>query len=128
MKIPASPPGVSIESNMRRGYLQRSNFNRGGDAFLFSWCYSQVRNSGPCDYKKGRPEYENFGNFHYGAVGTAAGFSKGTLLRAAGVALHLAGASEDTSWIGWFSPPYGDDEVDQYWISEGIEYAKSQGY
>lgn len=128
MGIPVAPPGVSLEDNMRMAYTQRNNFNRGGDAFLFSWFYSQVRNRGPWDYKQRGRHYANFGNFHYGAVGRAAGFSLGILLRAAGVAQVLAGTSEEESWLGLLSPPYGDDEVDQYWISEGFEYAKCKGY
>lgn len=125
---PMSPPGVSLESNMRTAQLQRKNFNRGGDGFLFSWFYTQVRNRGPWDYKQRGSQYESFGNFHYGAVGNAAGFSKETLLRAAGLAQTFAGTSVDVFGRWWSVAPYGDDPRDQYWIKEGIDYAKSRCY
>ena len=128
MEIPVCPPDVSIEDNIRTAYMKRNNFNRGGDAFLFSWFYAQVRNHGPWDYKQRGRHYADFGNFNYGATGRAAGFSTGTLLRAAGVAQLMAGTSEETSWFGWFSPPFGDDEADQHWINEGIRYAKRLCY
>ncbi len=54
----------------------------------YIWFYQMVRNHGPWDYKQGRAEYANFGNFHYGAVGAAAGIPEGILLRGAGTALR----------------------------------------
>ncbi|WP_331397586.1 polymorphic toxin type 44 domain-containing protein [Enterobacter quasihormaechei] len=45
-----------------------------------------VRNHGPWDYKQGRAQFANFDNFHYGAVGAAAGIPDGILLR--GQVLH----------------------------------------
>ena len=62
----------------------------------------KVRNGGPWDYKKGQPQYESFGNFHYGAVGTAAGIPEAVLLRAAGAAQIKAGTSEEN--FGYFGP------------------------
>lgn len=54
---------------MRIAQSKAEYFSRGGDAFLLSWFYSQVKNRGPWDFKQRGPQYENFGNFHYGAVG-----------------------------------------------------------
>jgi hypothetical protein len=37
--------------------------------------------------------------------------------------------SADKDWGAWYwRPPFGDDPKDQYWIMQGIEYAKSKGY
>ena len=92
-----------------------------------------VRNRGPWDYKQQGGQYENFGNFNYGAAGAAWGFSAETLKRQAGRAQMAAG----TSKRGWqkyggrnnsrILPPYGDDPADQEWIQRGIDYAKSGG-
>jgi hypothetical protein len=30
------------------------------------------------------------------------------------------------AWYG--RPPYGDDPHDQFWIKQGIDYAREQGY
>ena len=95
---------------------------------MLSWFYTQVRNKGEWDYKKGQPQYESFGNFNYGAVGTAAGISETVLLRAAGAAQSLAGTSQAEFDKWWSEAPYGDDPVDQVWIKAGIDYAKSKGY
>lgn len=128
MPLPAGPSGVSLDSNMRLAHLQGGHFGNGGGAFLYSWFYSQVKNRGPWDFKQRGAQYESFGNFHYGAVGTAAGFSKETLLRAAGIAQSRSDTSNSTFGKWWSTAPYGDDPRDQYWINEGIDYAKSKGY
>lgn len=95
-----------------------------------SGLYHKVRNRGPWDFKQLSPVYENFGNFHYGAVGRAGQLSDQILLRAAGFAQQRAGTqSTEVDWGNWYwLPPYGDDPADQYWITQGIEYAKSKGY
>ena len=125
MSSPIAPPGVSIEENMRIAQSKGAYFSRGGDAFLLSWFYSQVRNRGPWDFKQRGPQYENFGNFHYGAVGTAAGISREILLRAAGAAQSRAGTSNIEFGYWWSAAPYGDDPKDQHWIIKGIDYAKA---
>ncbi|HAU5566514.1 TPA: hypothetical protein JD264_22290 [Serratia fonticola] len=122
--ISFAPPGVSIVNNMMEARL-----HKGPSAMTYVWFYYQVRGRGPWDYKfqKGR-QYENFGNFHYGAVGHAAGMTEAVLLRGAGWAQTRAGtnAPEYGDWYG--ASPYGDDPSDQYWIRMGIEYAKRTGF
>ncbi|MCL1127395.1 polymorphic toxin type 44 domain-containing protein [Shewanella surugensis] len=95
----------------------------------YVWFYEKVRNKGPWDFKKnGNRQFEDFGNFHYGAVGYAGGIPESVLLRAAGFAQSQAGTAKD-HWGGWYqSAPFGDDPKDQTWIRKGIEYAKSRGY
>ncbi|MFD3246365.1 polymorphic toxin type 44 domain-containing protein [Rahnella aquatilis] len=119
-----SPPGVNLINNM-----MLARFHRGPSALTYLWFYQQVRLHGPWDYKSraGR-QYENFGNFHYGAVGNAAGISEPVLLRAAGWAQSHSGngREEDGNWSGL--PPYGDDPKDQFWIKRGIDFAKRTGF
>ncbi len=68
------------------------------------------------DYKQHGWEYEDFGNFNYGMVGSAAGIPVDVLLRGAGYAQHAAGTSKQK----WGTPydmnsdsSYGDDPGDQ---------------
>lgn len=127
-QYPSAPPGVSLDENLEFAKSQKAYFSIKGRGFLLSWFYTQVRNKGEWDYKKGQPQYESFGNFNYGAVGTAAGISEAVLLRAAGAAQSLAGTSQAEFDKWWSEAPYGDDPVDQVWIKAGIDYAKSKGY
>lgn len=126
---PASftPPGVSVRDNMM---LARVHAPGGSpSAFTYQWFYSMVRNKGPWDYKnQSGVQYANFGNFNYGAAGTAAGIAESVLLRAAGWAQLQAGTSSPEFNKWYASAPYGDDPQDQYWIKAGIAYAKNAGY
>lgn len=102
-----------------------------------SWFYEQVRNGGTWDakqYGRGNYEFEAFGNFNYGATGSANGFPNIILLRMAGWAQQQAGtSSSDWGDPGWFidrypvpffngTPPYGDEPDDQFWIQAGMSY------
>ncbi|WP_050587379.1 DUF4157 domain-containing protein [Mesorhizobium sp. LSJC269B00] len=66
--------------------------------------------------------YEDFGNWHFGFMGSAAGIPEEILLRAAGAAQKIAGTSNER----WSNPglggkaPFGDDPNDQRLIKEGI--------
>lgn len=90
------------------------------------WFRNQVRNSGPWDYKQINPGYQNFGNYNYGYAGTAMGIGSGVLLRQAGRAQVAAGTSQsnwgDPGTLGAFGgeAPFGDDPLDQMYISHGI--------
>ena len=127
-QYPDAPQGVSLDQNLQESKRQKEYFSSGGGGFLFSWFYKKVRNHGEWDYKQRHSQYQNFGNFHYGAVGTAAGISEAVLLRAAGAAQSSAGTSEEDFNNWWSNSPYGDDFIDQVWIEAGIDYAKSKGY
>ncbi|WP_024678647.1 polymorphic toxin type 44 domain-containing protein [Pseudomonas syringae] len=128
-KIPEFiPPGVNVNLHMKLAYDQ---WNKDPLKWQFmSWFYYRVRNRGVWDYKQEDSAWENYGNFHYGAVGTAGQLPEGILLRAAGYAQKRAGSqSVVEDWGKWYmDPPYGDDPTDQDWIEEGIEYAKAMGY
>ena len=79
---------------------------------------------------------ENFGNFHYGAVGMAfcygTYFTEKLLLKEAGRAQQAAGTSKSSwgypgnrlcPWCG--QPPYGDDPKDQKFIKQGVDYYRN---
>ncbi len=130
--VPAVPPNVSVDANMKTADKSKS--------LIFAiprlkWFYSMVRNRGPWDYKQtGRTlndfgeitpsPYQDLANFNFGATGTAAGIESQVLLRAAGWAQQQAGTSQPN----WGTPyslsgPYGDDPRDQFMIKLGITHA-----
>lgn len=131
--VQQTPPNVDIEANMRRAKMHRPH----GFGTAFSdaqWFYTMVRNKGEWDYKQHGRQYEAFGNWHYGAVGRAIGFSDLDLLRRAGGAQIEAGTSKP-EWgkpssiyldrYGLFATgTYGDDPRDQEWIKRGIEHGR----
>ncbi len=112
--MPIIPPNVDINENMDEA---RKCIEPG-------WFYNQVRNKGPWDYKQLGRQYENFGNFNFGATGCAFGLSSEILLRGAGWAQQRAGTSEPENGNWWGTPPYGDDPRDQEMIQRGIDYCK----
>ncbi|MUF07216.1 bacteriocin [Pseudomonas sp. CCM 7893] len=100
----------------------------GEEAIVYGVFYTKVRNGGEWDYKQRGPQYEEVGNFNYGATGRAAGIPEQVLLRAAGAAQGIAGTSMEDFGKWWAGSPYGDDKVDQVWIKAGIEFAKAKGF
>ncbi|RIJ84560.1 type IV secretion protein Rhs [Ralstonia solanacearum] len=88
------------------------------------WFYDQVRNKGPWDYKQQGAQYQDLGNFNYGATGAAFGFPDTILYRMAGWAQRQAGTSKPAWGHPLGSSPYGDDPDDQEQIRHGIEYAR----
>lgn len=86
------------------------------------WFYNQVRNKGPWDYKQQDSSFQDFGNFNFGATGTALGIPSEVLQRGAGWAQQQAGTS-NPAWGGPSgSYPYGDDPDDNWQIRQGIKY------
>ncbi|MCK4886133.1 MAG: hypothetical protein KAS96_02030 [Planctomycetes bacterium] len=97
-----------------------------------------VRPGTPMDYKRlghingeiTHPEFENMGNFNYGFVGKAAGFTERRLLREAGRAARdkKTGKFAGEGYPGYFinpfggKAPYGDTLEDQEMIKQGFEY------
>ncbi|QKJ86843.1 Type IV secretion protein Rhs [Paramixta manurensis] len=126
--VPAIGPGAQvIRNNMREA--RRNGMPRNmATAATYYWFYTMVRNRGRWDYKQFDPYFANFGNFNFGATGTAAGIPENILLMGAGWAQSHAGTSK-SEWGLWYQkPPYGDDPTDQRYIREGIEYAHQNGY
>jgi hypothetical protein len=126
--VPPRPPGASVDRNIQEALIVRHRLANNPLARL-SWFHKQVKNKGPWDYKQRGAQYEQFGNFNYGATGAALGIDRTTLLREAGRAQVEAGTSRrgwgDPGWRinPWGgTPPYGDDPVDQMWIDRGIRY------
>jgi len=121
--VPLVPSNVDINSNVAAmlNLKALSNVTGGiGTAMKFRTFYELVRNSGAWDIKQKGRDYTDYGNFHYGVVGSAAGIPSEVLQRAAGWAQTRSGNhnAKDGGPLG--SPPYGDDPLDQRQISNGI--------
>ena len=117
-KVPPAPPGVNIDANMKQA---NKNWNP-------KWFYDQVRGKGPWDYKQRGSIYEDFGNFNFGATGSAFGFPSSVLKRGAGWANQIADPTRKGLGSPYGSYPYGDDPQDQNQISNGIDYCECTGY
>ena len=86
-----------------------------------------VKNKGHWDYKQQDSIYEDFGNFNYGATGTAMGIPPDILLRGAGWASIKADPNRRRIYGTPFGDkPYGDDPRDAFWIIQGINYANKK--
>ncbi len=92
--VPAHPSNANISANIATA-SSRNPVNGGvnpqsasyvSPASTLAWFNAQVKYGGPWDYKIQGSQFEDFGNFNYGATGVAAGFDASTLLRAAGYA------------------------------------------
>ncbi|MBF0137045.1 MAG: hypothetical protein HQL65_12465 [Magnetococcales bacterium] len=91
---PIYPEGIDLDKNVQEAWDNKWNIR---------WFKSQVENKGPKDYKQLGRQYENFGNFHYGVYGKAAGIPDSVLLRAAGWAQQRSGTQpEDHDWGHWY--------------------------
>jgi hypothetical protein len=136
-KVPLAPKGANIKKNIAEAkkHAKDNIFKK------LKWFYDQVKNGGPWDYKwagdtsQGNSEYQEFGNFNYGATGKAAGIPDALVAWAAGAAQVAGGTSKPE----WFAPyginnnpgttpmltfPYGDDPNDQLDVYDGMAYAE----
>ncbi|MGP3098611.1 polymorphic toxin type 44 domain-containing protein [Serratia marcescens] len=92
--VPLLPPGgfTVLARNLREARRQGQPRNMALPGTYY-WFYHQVKNRGPWDYKQQNRALANFGNFNYGATGTAAGIPADILLMGAGFAQSRAGTS-----------------------------------
>jgi hypothetical protein len=112
-----------------------------------AWFVNLVQPGGDWDYKNldpvgisaGKSKYEDFGNFHFGAVGAAAGFDRGHAIQRMAGFVQKPSQSDGgengglASIVADFitnSPrgkqPYGDQWIDQRMINRGIAYYKAR--
>ena len=116
--IPAAPPGVSVDDNMRRARELQDTIMNGmpGDMPPPDPAYGIMTAWFPkgheMDYKKDGDQYRDFGNFNYGAVGSALGIGPYMLHGAAGVA-----QMQDKTWTSkdgypFLTRAFGDSDRD----------------
>ena len=126
LKIPAHPSGPDIDANIKKA---RESFNP-------YWFVKMVMPERGWDYKRKSPEYEDFGNFNFGATAKAFGFQEKWALQAAGIVQiyqHKARPdfinAEYAKSLADFKEafqgaPYGDEKKDQEMIKLGFRYYK----
>jgi hypothetical protein len=125
VQVPPAPAGVSIDRRMEEAAARRDPF----------WFYNKTHDHGAWDTKFQGPKqkYEPYGNFQFGAVGTALGFSPEILRRGAGAYQIYKDAKRNhrinlANGVPWGGYPYGDNPDDQPRIDLGIRYAKERGF
>ncbi len=134
---PESPSNVILRDNMGEAEQlgvpwRRENSNPLAALPAANGFRDRVKSGGPWDFKVRDPKYEDFGNFHYGATGSAFGFDSLTLQNEAGIAQQndprtkVAGRGKPGGhlWPETGTPPYGDEPKDNEWIKMGVEYNK----
>jgi hypothetical protein len=87
-----------------------------------AWFLNMVRPGGAWDYNDQNPDWDDFGNFHFGVLAGALLIPDEIAEIGAGIVNYFKGA-----WIEKFGtplsgPPYGDDPDDQMWIQEGVRF------
>ncbi len=115
--VPPHPASADVLQNI---WQSQNNGNR--------WWYTKVtQGHGPWDYKyyngQSHPEYDNFGNFNFGATGAALGIPLNALLRGAGWAKGKILPNDPYGHWYWRAP-YGNEPDKQQQITNGYNYFK----
>lgn len=128
--IPPAPPGVSVDDNMRRARELQDTLSKGWSSDMpvdpsYGIMAAWFPKNHEMDYKQQDPRYQDFGNFNYGAVGSALGLGPYMLHGAAGVAQIM-----DKTWSAKLDLPFlskqsGDTDQDYRQIDKGIAYERS---
>ena len=144
--IPQAPPGVDVKKDVKLAQQYRVDFSPNGvtnlvtmarNAYNVAWFYKKVNYGEDWDLKKYGDQYQDYGNWHYGVVGSAAGYSEPVLRLGAGFAQQVhnyplvRGGSDPiaTSPSAWFDAvePNGFSR-DQFWIGKGINNFQTKSY
>jgi len=131
------PPNVNLQKDVEEAKNADSYVLSGSKFF---WFHDKVKTGGDWDYKSPRSgdnvnntQYEDYGNWHYGYIGTTTGISQSLLEQQAGVEQQKQGTSKPN----WGNPSYpyglnpfggsgtfGDDPHDNAMIIAGVEDRK----
>lgn len=126
--VPVAPPGANVDDNMQRAQQIQDALGGGmlpsdpAHGIMVNWFAPGQE----MDYKQHGNQYRDFGNFNYGAVGTALGMTPYELHGAAGVV-----QMEQKHWDPSYGMPFisgnsGDNQQDYDQIEKGIAYARAQ--
>ena len=133
----SAPINQVVKNNITTVQVEKAYIN--SSILSLSYFYDQVDKGGPWDYKL-KDQWKNgidasylglygvfiwdgqamnaeqFGNMHYGIVGTAMGYSPTMLFMGGGY------ADKGKSFFMYGSPYWGDSRQDHFWIQKGINY------
>jgi len=110
--VPPSPPG----ENLRKDLHEIDSLPELMVWIVLGWRY---RPGGKWDWK---PEYREWGNFHYGAMMAMLGMSLDEAFYWVGVAEWYDGDARDPSNSPWNGYPYGESYETLYWVRMGWWY------
>ena len=120
----SSPISASVQDNINEALQYQATHS---PLETLEWFKSKVQNHGDWDYKQQLGDYENFGNFNYGADGAALGYPDCILKSGAGGAQLTSSYGGDFKvWAaldfleGVLFRPFidfgsNDDPIDQAW-------------
>jgi len=101
------PNGSSISTKQIKQNIQQAEQHQG--TFDHIWFYNQVKTGGPWDFKNlpgnNPADWVDFGNYHFGIVGRAAGYTRTTLLAGAGAYQIKSGTSDWDYFDSYFDDP-----------------------
>jgi hypothetical protein len=132
--IPVGPGRNVLVSNIDFAEQASQIFDSqpNGEQIKIRWYYDEVRTGGPMDYKNQptlhkHPEYDEFGQFNFGAVGSALSLPEEFIKQAAGAAsfasfLRQGKLPPKSFGLPWTGPPYGDQPWAQPQISAGYRF------
>lgn len=125
--VPPAPPGVSVDANIARAEKLMGGLTVTNPHIVAMSELTRLFPTGhEMDYKRHGDQYRDFGNFNYGAFGTALGLSPYILHSGAGLQ-----QMKDKRWnseygIPFLSGKYGDNDQDYEQIEKGIRYYHSR--
>lgn len=131
-----APTNTTVEANVAIAVAYQSTHTT---EQTYQWFKDHMRNNSDdhlpwdqsMDYKQLDPMFADFGNFNFGAVGKALGYSEALLKYAAGVAQGKADGLSTLDAINRALRDLkdkGDNPGDQDLIDAGIEAAKNAGF
>jgi len=111
---PPSPPGVSLNNNL--AVFGGSSI---GDLSMDNFAKNLMRRGGPWDYRTNLgQQYDDFGNFNFGAISAEMGLPYYITQNLAG----LYQGSSSRNGVPLLSWPYGDDLAGALQIQAGYDY------
>jgi len=129
--IPAAPPNVSVNDNMRRARELQDTIMNGMPHDMpppdpaYGIMTALFPKDHEMDYKKDGGQYRDFGNFNYGAVGSVLGINPYVLHGAAGLVQMKDGTWDPDFGLPFLTGQSGDNKQDYGQVDKGIAYEKS---
>lgn len=125
-QVPTAPPGVKVDDNIAlAGEYKYTNIRASYILSLVAF-KGLVENNGVWDYKRQGSQYEDFGNFNFGATAAAMGIPQWVALNGAGIYQQTRGAAAAGQGTPLVKAPYGDDPKDAEMIKKGYAYANGK--
>jgi len=122
---PEAPPGVSIDDNIRRAEDAIQHPGLATRPKAYEMMLDLFPSGHEMDYKTADKRYRDFGNFNYGAFGSALGLTPYELHSGAGVQQMRDGTWSPKYGVPGIGGMLGDNREDYGMIDEGIQYYRT---